>query len=1058
MSGPLPSRSLDELLVHASWLNRLARHLVRDADFAADLTQEVWLAAHRSPPDRARPARPWLSEVLRNAIRMRLRRDARQARSEEAALPPAALPSSEAVHEQLELQRHLVDAVMTLDEPLRVVVLLRFFEEKSSSEIAHALGVPAGTVRWRLKLAVDRLRSELDRRCPGGRRQWVLAATGGSLGWPHTFGKGALAMAKLKTAGAGAALLLALLVGTGLWSMVGAYKSPANAPARDPRAAAATTFHSGWSLPEPDEGQPGTITGRVRDPAGNPVADATIILVRATSDSLAGGKITPTADVRSAASGTFAFTTVPAGRYTAVAMARGWAPGRAEVLVADHGDATVDMVLAAGGAVLSGQVFDAGGGPIAHASITAVLTRPGPRPGPQTFVLRAATDGQGRYAIYARSGHHNLRVEAAGYAPIESWVYLLEGPRTRDFELAPTAQITGRVLERNSREPVAGAEVMLASSEERGPRVEIPTVRTDQDGHFVFAAVNAGGYIASARKGSLVAAAHELVVATADKAELELVVDAGRSVSGRVLDHEGRPVPGAAVQVSRTAFVGQEPPIKTVSASDGRYLVEGLLPGVLRLRAKVDAFPSMNHQAVTVAGTDLDNVDLRVDRPATIEGRVLTADEKPAVDVTLTANTADRRPDRSMMTRVDAATDQEGRFRIIVPPAEVKLSAADSSGVSRAFADLGTLVAGEVRDVLLRLAPAGNARISGVVADPGGRAIGDVGITVNGDRFSRFARTDAAGHFVVDQLDAGKYLVIAQTEEDTGWIGPWNSSELVVKLADGEQRSDLALILPTATQITGRVVDNDGQPVPGATVLASPEQYGRIVGGTPKRAFADEDGRFVVKAVPRLPHTLTALHQQHPKAIASGVQGGQNDVVLRFPRASELSGAAHDHHGRPITDYLLRVKSEAGSFTRQIHDPAGRFRIPRAVAGNHSLTALTATGQHGTTTVTLAEGEVQANIELVLTAGVDLAVRVVDGESGAAISGAAVRAATEMSERTKTTDPEGRVVFRELPPGGKANLFVSAPNYGPMHPRVDVPNGPGSGETVVKLPRSLPAK
>jgi RNA polymerase sigma-70 factor (ECF subfamily) len=366
MPGPPPSHSIDDLLVHARWLNRLARHLVRDSDFAADLTQEVWLAAHRSPPDRARPVRPWLKEVLRNAVRMRLRRDGRQTRSEETAPLPEPFPSPAAVQEQLELQRELVEAVMTLDEPLRTVILLRFFEEKSSSEIARALQVPAGTVRWRLKMAVDRLRGELDRRCPGGRRQWALAFASGSIG-KGTVGKGALVMAKMKTTGA--ALLLALLIGSGAWWLSGALPQAPVAPARSEQRPTQQTLRSGWALPEPDEGRPGEISGRVLDSGGRPVAEATITLVRGTAEILAGGRVTPSADVRADGRGAFVFNSVPAGRYMVFAMARGWAPGQAAVVVPDRGRVSVDLVLGAGGVVLSGRVFDAGGGPIAHASL-----------------------------------------------------------------------------------------------------------------------------------------------------------------------------------------------------------------------------------------------------------------------------------------------------------------------------------------------------------------------------------------------------------------------------------------------------------------------------------------------------------------------------------------------------------------------------------------------------------------------------------------------------------------------------------------------------------------
>ena len=51
-------------------------------------------------------------------------------------------------------------------------------------------------------------------------------------------------------------------------------------------------------------------------------------------------------------------------------------------------------------------------------------------------MLRTVADQEGMYRLFTRSGLHNLRVEASGYASVESWVGL-QSSRTRDFELIP---------------------------------------------------------------------------------------------------------------------------------------------------------------------------------------------------------------------------------------------------------------------------------------------------------------------------------------------------------------------------------------------------------------------------------------------------------------------------------------------------------------------------------------------------------------------------------------------------------------------------------------------
>ena len=162
-----------ELLEHAEWVRGLATRLVReDADDAA---QDVWLAALRSPPDSNRPPRPWLARVLQNAARKRFRDESTRRDYETAAPLPDAETSPEALVGRVQLQQLLVELVLGLEEPFRQTLLLRFFEGKSSAEIAEASGVPAGTVRWRLKEGLERVRTALDARHHGDRKAWLLS-------------------------------------------------------------------------------------------------------------------------------------------------------------------------------------------------------------------------------------------------------------------------------------------------------------------------------------------------------------------------------------------------------------------------------------------------------------------------------------------------------------------------------------------------------------------------------------------------------------------------------------------------------------------------------------------------------------------------------------------------------------------------------------------------------------------------------------------------------------------------------------------------------------------
>jgi RNA polymerase sigma-70 factor (ECF subfamily) len=200
---------IEELLARADWVRGLVRHLAgQDGD---DLVHDAWLAARRSPPAAHKPANAWLARVLRNLVHIRRRNDARRTRRERTylAAQDGTEPAVDEVYERLELHRFLAECVMGLEEPLRVVVVLHYFEGLDSARIGVVTGTPPGTVRWRLKVALERLRASLDARHGGARATWlaILAAPR-----PGDAGGKGLVMAGVKVKAMLLSSLLALLL------------------------------------------------------------------------------------------------------------------------------------------------------------------------------------------------------------------------------------------------------------------------------------------------------------------------------------------------------------------------------------------------------------------------------------------------------------------------------------------------------------------------------------------------------------------------------------------------------------------------------------------------------------------------------------------------------------------------------------------------------------------------------------------------------------------------------------------------------------------------------
>ncbi len=178
MSTSISSLTVQDLLSNAAWTRRLAVRLLGDRDSAEDVVQETWIAALRARPDTGESVRPWLARVLRNRAashhRDHGRRVARQDRSVDLA-EAASEADPEALLSRVQVQRVLAELITALAEPARQTVLLRYYEGLTSEQIGAVMGVPAGTVRRRLKEAIDELRDQLDRRHQGNRDTWRLA-------------------------------------------------------------------------------------------------------------------------------------------------------------------------------------------------------------------------------------------------------------------------------------------------------------------------------------------------------------------------------------------------------------------------------------------------------------------------------------------------------------------------------------------------------------------------------------------------------------------------------------------------------------------------------------------------------------------------------------------------------------------------------------------------------------------------------------------------------------------------------------------------------------------
>jgi len=131
-----------------------------DASMAEECTQEVmatvWRKAHMFDPSRASVA-TWIFTIARNRKIDALRKQ-RRPEPEELTWGPEAEPDQAEVMTLQQESEKLAGAIASLPEKQRELIEKAYFGDLSHSEIAEATGLPLGTIKSRIRLALDRLR------------------------------------------------------------------------------------------------------------------------------------------------------------------------------------------------------------------------------------------------------------------------------------------------------------------------------------------------------------------------------------------------------------------------------------------------------------------------------------------------------------------------------------------------------------------------------------------------------------------------------------------------------------------------------------------------------------------------------------------------------------------------------------------------------------------------------------------------------------------------------------------------------------------------------------
>jgi protocatechuate 3,4-dioxygenase beta subunit len=536
-----------------------------------------------------------------------------------------------------------------------------------------------------------------------------------------------------------------------------------------------------------------------------------------------------------------------------------------------------------------------------------------------------------------------------------------------DLDLDESAEVVGRVIDRRTAAPIAGATVTISSDM---ASVAPERTATDSEGRFRVGHLAPGQYwLGVDAEGHVSVTGRPCAVPS----EVEVSLEPEAVVRGRVVDSRGFPVEGALVEPD----LGQAPEavadaVPIAMAPDVLLPADGPTGGPT---GELGVVPGLEQVPIPLSSTDPSP------QPSP-EGRGGQALGALALRLTLPPPRHEG-PDigdvRSAGWPVSSGWD--GAFTIRgLPSGRFALRARHDDMALGRSAEL-VIATGQTVDGVEIVLERG-VELAGRVIDGRGFPLEGVLVRVESETSTEVAVTSAGGEFSFGAI-AGSIQVLASREGYADAVIPLDMDRARV-------RQDVEIRLETASRrLRGRVVDDRGYPVAGATVMARAIAGGRL--GV-HHTFAASDGTFELEG---LSGDTIAVEARSASGGTGASHAGPDDeaIEIAISASGSLAIAVVDSgSGAAVPSCVVDVLPALGSRRREecldgtatVSDlPAGLARVQVEAPGYADAEAQAEVAPGS------GPGDPDARLEVELSSAVVVTGTVVDSE-GEPVPGARI--------------------------------------------------------------------